>query len=180
MRYVSLLRGINVSGQKKILMRDLKSLYEKLGFEEVVTYIQTGNVIFSSAINTKPKLIEKIEVAIQQKYKFHVPVLLRTSLEIEIVIENCPYSPVNIEQDGTKILVSFLSSKPSTANINKVLEYVKDGEKLIVRGKEAYLYCPIGYGKSKLTNSFVENKLGIGSTTRNWKSVNKLYELSLI
>jgi len=179
MIYISLLRGINVSGQKKIKMADLKSLYEKLGFQDVVTYIQSGNVIFSSANKKKSDLSTLIENAIEKKYKFHVPVEIRTNSEISKVIKNCPFGSVDIESEGTKVLVTFLSSKPLKNKLENALEYSAATEKLVLKGKEVYLYCPNGYGKSKLSNTILEKKLGVGATTRNWKSVNKLYELSL-
>jgi len=179
MKYISILRGINVSGQKNIKMVDLKSLYETLGFNDVVTYIQSGNVIFDTVVKNKAGLKKSIEQAIEEKYNFHVPVEIRTIREIENIIKNCPFSLVDLAQDGTKVLVTFLSSQPSEIRISGILEYVRAPEKLIVIGKEVYLYCPNGYGKSKLSNTFLEQKLGVDATTRNWKSVHNLYELSL-
>ncbi|MEJ7676829.1 MAG: DUF1697 domain-containing protein [Segetibacter sp.] len=83
--FISILRGINVSGQKKILMTDLKVLYESLKFKDVITYIQSGNVIFKTSIELSDvELAEKIEQAIYQKYNFDVPVIIRSVEEIEI------------------------------------------------------------------------------------------------
>ena len=179
MRYISILRGINVSGQKKIIMGDLKSLYELMGFQNVVTYIQSGNVIFDATIKNKADLKTKIEEAIEKNYKFYVPVEIRTNREIADIIKNCPFGSVDLVADGTKILVAFLSSKPSEVRLSDIQKYVVGPEKLIVRGTEVYLNCPNGYGKSKLSNTFLEHKLGVAATTRNWKSVHTLYELSL-
>lgn len=179
MKYISILRGINVSGQKKIKMNDLKSLYETLGFQNVVTYIQSGNVIFDTLFKSKTNLKARIENAIEEKYKFHVPVEIRTNQEIANIIKNCPYGCIDLAEDGTKILVTFLSTIPLKEKIEDVLKYVVAPEKLVIRGKDVYLYCPNGYGKSKLSNTFLEHKLGIKATTRNWKSVHKLYQLSM-
>lgn len=178
-KYISILRGINVSGQKKIKMADLKSLYEQLDFKNVVTYIQSGNVIFNSATTSRTDLKTKIEAAIENKYHFHVPVEIRTNHELEDIIKNCPFGSVNLEKDGTKVLVTFLSSAPSKAKITEIQQYVVLPEELVVRKNEVYLYCPNGYGRSKLSNTFLEKKLGVAATTRNWKSVHKLYELSI-
>jgi len=178
MKYISLLRGINVSGQKKVTMPDLKLLYATLGFKNVTTYIQSGNVIFDTSIKSKIILKEKIEKSIAKKYKFHVPVEIRTSQELIKIIKQCPFDSVDIEKEGTKLLVTFLSSPPSKSRIIKILNYVNSPEKLVIKGTEAYLYCPNGYGKSKLSNNFLEKKLEVKATTRNWKSVQKLYELS--
>ena len=179
MRYISILRGINVSGHKKIKMVDLKSLYELLGFQNVATYIQSGNVIFDAAINNKADLKAKIEEAIDRRYKFHVPLEIRTYREIGDIIENCPFGSVDLVEDGTKVLVTFLSSTPPKVRVSDIQKHVVAPEKLVVKGKEVYLYCPNGYGKSKLSNTFLEHKLGVEATTRNWKSIHKLYELSV-
>jgi uncharacterized protein (DUF1697 family) len=177
-KYISILRGINVSGQKKIKMADLKSLYELLGFQSVVTYIQSGNVIFDTSKN-RGDLKVIIEKAIEEKYKFHVPVELRTNHEIENIISNCPFGSVNLAEDGTKVLVTFLSSEPQEGMALDIQKNVVAPEKLVIRGKEVYLYCPNGYGKSKLSNTFLEKKLNVEATTRNWKSVYKLHKLSM-
>ncbi len=179
MQYISILRGINVSGQKKIKMADLKALYEAQGFENVTTHIQSGNVIFASKGADKEGLRKIIEKAIEEKYTFHVPVDIRTNQELKQVVKNCPYEEAKEEENGTKVLVTFLQSTPSNQNQELLLEYVKSPEKLTIQGSEVYLYCPNGYGKSKLTNTFIENKLEISATTRNWNSVKKLYELSM-
>ncbi len=179
MKYISILRGINVSGQKNIKMGDLKSLYESLDFQNVMTYIQSGNVIFDASKNNKNDLKTKLEEAIEEKYNFHVPVEIRTNREIGDILNNCPFSSVDLLEYDTKVLVTFLSSKPSAVRASDIQKYVIAPEKLVLRGKEVYLYCPNGYGKSKLSNIFLEHKLEVEATTRNWKSVHKLYELSL-
>jgi len=178
MVFISILRGINVSGQKKIKMEDLKSLYILLGFQDVVTYIQSGNVIFCSKLTNKKNLKCKIEAAIEKKYKFTVPVDIRTSTEIKKIISKCPFGNINLIEEGTKVLVTFFHSKPAVDNIKALQQYVKMPEKLIFGDNELYLYCPDGYGKSKLSNTFIEKKLGVDATTRNWRTVCQLNELS--
>ncbi len=177
-KYISILRGINVSGQKKIKMADLKSTYENLGFQNVVTYIQSGNVIFNAERQSRIELVSTIEALIEETYHFHVPVQIRTNSEFESIIQGCPFGAVDIDRDGTKVLVTFLSSAPEETAIAGIQEYVAAPEKLVIIGTEVYLYCPNGYGKSKLSNVFVEKKLGVEATTRNWKTVLKLYQLS--
>ena len=174
-----MLRGINVSGQKKIKMADLRSLYLSIGFSNIETYIQSGNVIFDTGSESKIEIKSRVEKAIGEKYKFYVPVEIRTHHEIAEIIENNPFGPVDLVEDGTKVLVTFLSSKPADDKISGINKYVVTPEKLVVVEKEVYLYCPNGYGKSKLSNTFIEKKLGIGATTRNWKTVHKLHDLSL-
>jgi len=177
-RFVSLLRGINVSGQKKIKMADLKALYQSLGFKNVVTYIQSGNVIFNSPSEDLVSLIDIIEKEIEDKYEFHVPVILRTEQEFQWISNSCPYKEAEIEENGTKILVTFLASTPSLEKQELLETHVALPEKLTIKGNEVYLYCPNGYGRSKISNTVIENKLGVTATTRNWKSITKLSALS--
>ncbi len=179
MKYVSMLRGINVSGQKKINMADLKSLYEDSGFKHAETYIQSGNVVFNLQEKKLKNNIEKIiETAIQTEYGFDVPVLIRTHDEISRVIQHCPFTSIDLEKEGSKILVTFLSSSPSVEAIKNIQPYVAVSESLFVHGTEIYLHCPEGYGRSKLSNVFLEKKMDVVATTRNWKTVCKLHELS--
>lgn len=177
-RYVSILRGINVSGQKKIKMADLKWLYEQLGFENVLTYIQSGNVIFDSPISQITEIKINIEKTIKEKYQFEVPVEIRTGNQMLNIINVCPFQNIDLEKEGSKVLVSFLSSKPSPAKIDDIKKYAVDPEELVVKGTEVYIYCPNGYGTSKLTTNLIEKKLDVVATTRNWKTVLKLDALS--
>ena len=177
MTYISLLRGINVGGQKKILMKDLKALYESLGFANVVTYIQSGNLLFSSEVKAETA-INQIEEAISKQYGFDVPVQVREVSDFESIIKNCPFSELDLVEEGTRVMVTFLDVQPTEENTEKLISYVKEPERLVLVGREVYLHCPNGYGKTKLSNSFLENKLKVGATTRNWKSVLKLWELS--
>ncbi len=174
MTYISLLRGINVAGVKKIKMADLKALYLSLGFKDVVTYIQSGNVIFKSD-NCSPIMIKE---AIKTRYGFEVPVQIREANTFKTLIDNCPFKELDLVEEGTRVMVTFLEEKPTKENINTLLSYVKESERVVVSGQEVYLHCPNGYGKTKLNNTFLEKKLGVGATTRNWKSVCKLYALS--
>jgi len=160
-------------------MADLKALYEAQGFENITTYIQSGNVIFESNEMDQEGLKESIEKAIEEKYTFFVPVDIRTNQELKKIVQSCPYQEAQSEENGTKVLVTFLQSAASTQKEELLLAHVKSPERLTILGREVYLYCPNGYGKSKLTNTFIEHKLGISATTRNWKSVKKLHELSM-
>jgi len=178
MKYVSILRGINVGGHKKIIMTELKSLYISLGFQNTQTYIQSGNVIFESEAQKEVDLIYRIEKAIEQKYKFKVPVMIRTNPEISDIIKNCPFGKIDPEKEGTKVLVTFLSAIPTKESANKIQRYVNAPEKMVIIGKEMYFYFPNGYGKTKLSNVLFERHLGVRATSRNWKTVIKLHELS--
>jgi uncharacterized protein (DUF1697 family) len=175
---ISILRGINVSGQKKILMTDLVKLYQKLGFSGIRTYIQSGNVIFdcseSIALSKVPGLVRD---AIFREYKFEVPVIIRTSEEMNEAVRNNPF----VKDTGIspeKLHVTFLSGLPGKDKLTVLEKIDHSPDKFIVKGKEVYLHCPVSYGETKLSNSFFEKSLGVTATTRNWKTVNKLAEMA--
>jgi uncharacterized protein (DUF1697 family) len=175
--YITLLRGINVSGQKKIKMAELKVLYEKLELINVKTYIQSGNVIFTSTF-THEHLKNIIEAAITQQYSFNVIVSVIPFTSFKLGINNLPFPEVDVENEGNKVLLSFLSTTPTREKKELLLSYVKSPEQLVIIDNVVYLHCPNGYGKSKLTNNFVENKLKLDATTRNLKTVYQLLAMA--
>lgn len=176
--YVSMLRGINVSGQKKIKMAVLKTLYEDLGFGKVETYIQSGNVVFQSKKTSSVNLSKKIGSAIESQYGFTVPITIRTREELGKLIGANPFANRK-NVDPSSLYVTFLESRPKEALIASINTVDSKSDEFIVLGNEIYLSCPGGYGKTKLSNNFFESKLKQSATTRNWKTVNVLYEMSL-
>jgi len=176
--FISILRGINVSGQKKILMADLKKLYESLKFSEVKTYIQSGNVVFESDSKISDiQLARKIEKAISTKYKFEVPVIIRTKEELEKILSQNSFTKEK-SIDLKKLHVTFLSETPDREKMEQIKEVDFSPDQFIIKGKEIYLHIPNSYGETKLSNKFFENKLKVSATTRNWNTVNKLLELA--
>jgi len=176
-KYISILRGINVSGSKMIKMDALRKMYESLKFKNVATYIQSGNVIFESNSTSPGELQKLIEKKILKVFGFEVPVIVIDKKEVAAVIKNSPFvKRKNI--DVTKLHVTFLSEEPEQANIEKIeiAKYLPD--EFIISGKAIYLHCPNGYGNTKLNNNFFENKLKVSATTRNWKTVNELLRLA--
>jgi len=177
--YVSLLRGINVSGQKKILMTELVALYKNLEFNNVRTYIQSGNVVFNAPSKIPiENIINKIEEKIYDKFNFNVTVIIRSIEELKNIINNNPYL-VEKNFNEEKIYVTFLSKLPAKLLVEslKIIDHSPD--RFIISGNEIYLSLANGYGTTRLSNNFFENKLRLPATTRNWKTVNKLYQLAL-
>jgi uncharacterized protein (DUF1697 family) len=175
---ISILRGINVGAQKKILMVDLKALYESLKFKDVITYIQSGNVIFKTSETVSDEaLSQKIEKAIAKKYGFEVPVIVRSVAEIDKVLGSNPFLK-DKKKDVTKMHVTFLSEAPGKAELEAIKKFDYAPDEFVIAGKDVYLYTPGGYGETKLSNKFFETKLKVTATTRNWNTVNKLKELS--
>jgi len=175
--FISILRGINVSGQNKIQMTDLKALYEALKFKDITTYIQSGNVIFKSTSASDQKLAKKIEDAIYERYGFTVPVIIRTVDEMEHAISVNPFLKQS-KADVERLHITFLAEIPEPKNMESVRNVDYSPDKFIIIDKEVYLYCPNGYGITKLSNNFFEQKLKVKATTRNWKTVNKLFEMA--
>lgn len=174
-KFIALLRGINVSGQKKIKMSGLKLLFEEIGFQNVETYIQSGNVIFSSKDLSTNKLETNISSGIKRKFGFDVRVVILTPKEIEYTLKNNPF--INKKKEIERLYVSFLSDSPSKENIQKLNSTDYSPEEYKIDGKQIYLFFPDGYGKAKLNNNLFEHKLKLNATTRNWKTIKTLSEL---
>ncbi len=176
-RKIAILRGINVGGKRKILMNDLKSLFEYLGFEEVQTYIQSGNVIFKSTNISNTEIEEKIEKRIKDYFDFDVPVIVRSIEDLENTITKNPF--YNNETDVTKLHLTFLKKLPSKENIEQIKLISHPPDTFEIINTDVFIRCEGKYHQSKLSNNFFENKLLVNATTRNWKTVLKLLELGI-
>lgn len=176
-RNVAILRGINVSGQKKILMADLRALLEEGGFEKVKTYIQSGNIAFDAEAEADNRsLAKKIADLIQNHYQFEVPVLVRNSKELARTIANNPYAKEN-GIDTKRLYVTFLDAQPEPEKIAALEKLDFSPDRFAIIEQAVFLHCPVAYGRSKLSNNFFERKLKVPATTRNWKTVHKLLEM---
>ena len=175
--YISLLRGINVSGQKKIKMEELISLYAALGFQNVQTYIQSGNVVFQSQNPDAVELSRNIEAGIVEHFGYSVSVLIRLKSDLRRILEHNPFLR-DRDEDITKLCVVFLAESPDQSALNEISTVKDPYDEFQVMGREIYLFCPGGFGRTKFSNNFFERKLKLSATSRNWKTVSKLYELA--
>ncbi|HTN46877.1 MAG TPA: DUF1697 domain-containing protein [Flavipsychrobacter sp.] len=173
--YISLLRGINVGAQKKILMKDLKALYEALGFEKVQTYIQSGNVLFQTKKQDKEMLSRKVEKKIKEVYGFDVALLHLTIPDMEKIIAANPYLASEKIQS---LYVAFLYAIPETAKMELLKKIDLTPDQYSISDKAIYMCYDTSYGTSKMNNNFFETKLKLTATTRNWKTTIKLKELA--
>ena len=175
-RYVALLRGVNV-GTTRIAMADLRRLVADLGHQDVQTYLQSGNVVFTSTAKATGKLAEGIERAIADELGLSVPVLVRSGAELTAVIEGSPYA--DRQDDPTRLLVAFLATAPAKAKVAALTVPGGENVEYTVAGREIHLHFPDGgYGRSKFTNAYLEKQLGVVATSRNWKSVRALRDLA--
>jgi uncharacterized protein (DUF1697 family) len=175
--YISILRGINVSGHRIIKMDALRKMYADLNFQNIQTYIQSGNVIFQNKKSKPQDLENKIAKKITDNFGFVVPVMVKELAEIKEVLENNPFVHKR-NKDISHLHVTFLSAEPSKDSIDKIQGGQYAADEFILTGKTIYLFCPNGYGNTKLTNIFFENKLKVTATTRNWKTTNELANIA--
>lgn len=171
--YISILRGINVSGHKPIKMDALQKMYADLNFKNIQTYIQSGNIIFQNKKTTHKDLEKKIAKNIFEEFGFEVPVIVKELGELTTIVKNNPFVNKRNE-DLTKLHITFLSQEPEQINVEKIKGGQYQSDEFILIGSTIYLFCPNGYGNTKLSNTFFENKLKVVATTRNWKTTNEL------
>lgn len=178
-KHIALLRGINVGGHKKIKMVDLRSLVETEGFTEVRTYIQSGNIVFSSSLESSTKMAETIESLIEKKYGFKVPTLVINHAYLTSVLEQNPYAKDESKEEK-KMYFGFLFTNPAPENIAQLNTYDFPNESIIIKNNIAYAYYGNGAANSKFTGNFIENKLKVTTSSRNLNTVKKLIEMSKI
>jgi uncharacterized protein (DUF1697 family) len=174
--YISILRGINVGGHKKIKMDALRQLYSSQAYESVQSYIQSGNVIFRTNETDTKTLASTLSTKIQEAFGFDVPVLVLTAQELKCAIDDNPYLD-DSTKDPASLHLTFLSTLPDKALVEKLpINFTPD--EFCIIGKVIYIHCPNGYGNTKLTNTFFENKLKLSATCRNLKTCTELAALS--
>lgn len=167
-----------MTGHNSIKMTELTKLYIDLGFNDAETYIQSGNVIFSSDDKISvPSLAANIEKGILERFSFIIPVMIRTSNELGALFSSNPFLN-EINFDPSKMAVLFLHDKPTEAQIQKVagIDYPPDRFKIV--GTDIFIYCPNGFGRTKLYTNFFENKMKVKGTARNWKTITTISELA--
>ncbi len=178
--YIALLRGINVSGQKKIKMADLKIALEQLGFTEVTTYIQSGNIVFKYVKTHHDELSKRIHDKIDAHFGFDVPVLVITPQTLNSIYKKNPFLDriTKGEIAENKMFFTLLKNAPDTIAAQELSDTSYGEEEFLITENVVYFYAANGYGKTKLNNNFFEKKLKSSATTRNLKTVVKLMELS--
>jgi uncharacterized protein (DUF1697 family) len=174
---ISLLRGVNLTGNRIIKMEALRALYESLKFEDVATFIQSGNVVFRTKERDQAKVIKRIGDGIEKGFGFRPEIILRTAEEMRGVIARNPFAERKDIEPG-KLLVWFLASAPDAQAREKLLTLKVQAEELRLHERELYIYFPDGQGKSKLSLPAVDRALKVLGTGRNWNSVTKLMAMA--
>jgi uncharacterized protein (DUF1697 family) len=174
--YVSLLRGINVSGKNRIPMADLRALYERHGHDDVRTHVQSGNVVSRTATRTPSGVEASIRAAIADELGLEVAVLVRTPSELRHAVDTNPFFSARAELKA--LHVTFLATTPGASIVSALDGSAFAPDEFRVAGREVYVVCPNGYGRTKITNTWFERKLGVVATTRNWATVTALVALA--
>ena len=175
--YIAMLRGINIGGKKIVRMEHLRASFEALEFGRVRTYVQSGNVIFKAVRASPDDLSRTIAEKISKDFGFPIPVVVRTSDEIGKIVGGNPFLN-ETELDHSNLHITFLGAPPAK-NAKERIDALNAGpDQFRIKGREIYLHCPDGYGRTKLSNNAIEKALSVGATTRNWKTVSTLARIS--
>lgn len=174
--WIALLRGVNVSGKNKIAMADLRDALGASGFGSVRTYIQSGNVVFQ-ATGDAPDLARRIATTIEERYGHEVEVTVITPARLAEIVRDTPYEAATSDEQS-RLYFTFLFARPETAHLARLDPDLYAPDEVVVRGDVAYIRVTAGYGTTKLSNTYLEKRLEVPATTRNWRTAQKLLELA--
>ena len=174
--YLALLRGVNVSGKNIIRMEDLRKRMEVAGYAAIKTFIQSGNILFTSGEKSTDAIGSKLEALLKQEYGYDITVFILTKEELVDAIDKNPYDEGRVEEEAgfKKLYVTFLSEKPSAENIEKLRQAPIGQDEITIVGSVLYFKLFSKASDSKLSNSLIEGKLKLRGTTRNWNTTLKL------
>jgi uncharacterized protein (DUF1697 family) len=174
-RLVVLLRGINIGPRNRISMPELREALEGIGYEDVRTYLQSGNVVLTSTASAK-KVARDCEGLIADHLGLEIAVVARTRSELAKVVDRNPLA--RLAKDPKRYQVSFLETKPSAKIVRELEDVAADNEEVVSIGREIYAWHPAGVARSKLWAKLAGKNLGVTATARNWTTVTKLLELA--
>jgi uncharacterized protein (DUF1697 family) len=174
-RYLALLRGVNLGARNRIAMPALREALSGAGFDDVRTYVQSGNVVLSGGTSSEA-VARKFRKVSTERFGLDVEVVVRTRAELAAIVKRDPLGKV--AKDPKRYQVSFLATKPTAAAVRKLEETAIEPERVVVHGREAYAWHPNGVGRSKLAALLAGDGLGVTATARNWTTVTKLLALA--
>ena len=174
---ICMLRGVNVGGHNRVKMNDLQKLFTSLKLRDPQTYVQSGNIVFTTDERDLDKLRKNLEAAIHKKFGFQTDVILRSAKDLRNVIAGNPFAKRKDIHPG-KLLVTFFSADPGEAARKQARAIKCDPEELFIEGREAYIYFPNGAGRSTLNWPLIPKTLKVQGTARNWNSVTNMLEIA--
>ncbi|HEY2935636.1 MAG TPA: DUF1697 domain-containing protein [Gaiellaceae bacterium] len=171
--WVALLRGINLGSRNRVLMAELRRVFEDAGCSSVSTYIQSGNVLFTSRASDRTRLAPRLERAVDDAFGVSAAVVLRTFEELGEVAQSHPFGA-----DTSKTHVVFLAGKPDAGQVRALADLDVAPDEVEVVGSDVFLRFPNGIQGARLTGALLERTIGVAGTMRNWRTVTKLAELA--
>lgn len=174
--YVALLRAINVGGKNSLPMKELVAMFEAAGCADVTSYIQSGNVVFRASETRAARVPGLVATALAARLGCPIPVVVRAAAELHAVASANPFLRAGAEPKALHVM--FLADRPAPAMIAALDPRRSPPDQFTVSGREIYLHCPDGIGRSKLTNDYFERRLATSGTARNWRTVLKLIEMT--
>jgi uncharacterized protein (DUF1697 family) len=172
-RQVALLRGVNLARQRRLAMSDLRAVVEGLGYADVATHLQSGNVLLSSR-HSPERVGRTISKGLADDLGFPCEVIVRTAVEMVAVVEG---NPIPEATEGSRLLVTFLGREPAAGAVEGLEDEDLGGDRIRVRGREIYSWCPGGFNKSAARAALDARDLGVSSTARNMNTVRRLAEM---
>ncbi|MEU2747239.1 DUF1697 domain-containing protein [Streptomyces collinus] len=176
--YAALLRGINVGGSRKVPMADLRTLLADLGHDDVRTYLQSGQAVFSSGHGSEQSLAGEIAQAIEKRFGFGVDVIVRDHAYLRSIADACPFPAADLEPK--QLHVTYFSAPVTPERFTEIDQDAYLPEEFRLGDRALYLYAPNGLGRSKLAEHLSKPRInkGVIATTRNWNTVVKLVEMT--
>lgn len=175
-RYVALLRGINVGGKNALSMKELVRWFSDAGCEDVATYIQSGNVVFSADPALARRAPDLIAASIRSNVSLEVPIVIRSHDELADCVAHNPFLKPDV--DPKHLHVAFLAHAPKPARVKALDPNRSPGDAFVVRGHDVFLHLPNGVARTKITNAWLDSRLETTSTLRNWRTILTLLEMS--
>ena len=173
-KFVALFSGINVGGNRIVKMAELRAFFEELGFSDVTSYVQSGNVVFRADDSDAPALTKRLEAAFEEKWSFHSRIMVRDADWLERLVRENPYPEV--ASDHTKLHAYVLEREPMAEEVARLTEKCGGPERFEIKGDALYLHAPDGLGKSAFAN-LIPRTLKVPTTARNWRTVLALLEM---
>jgi uncharacterized protein (DUF1697 family) len=173
--YIAMLRGVNVGGNP-LKMEWLRAACEEIGLRDVRTYVQSGNIVFTSRLGTAA-IAQTLKTTVDAQTRLPVSVVIRNAAELAKIVAGNPFLKQKAV-DVAKLHVTFLDRTPTKPPFERLDALTGSRDQYRLAGREIYLHCPINYGETKLSNTAIEKVLGVGATTRNWKTVTTLHEMA--
>jgi uncharacterized protein (DUF1697 family) len=174
-KYLALFRGVNVGGSNKLPMKELALIFTESGCRDVVTYIQSGNVVFNAPAKSAAQAPVTVARKVRDRFGFEVPIVMRTAKEVGAVLLANPFLAQGAPE--STLHVSFLADLPLPSNVQQLDPNRSAGDTFVVVGREIYLHLPNGMARTKLTSQYFDSRLKTIGTARNWRTVQQLYAM---